>query len=181
MDPLPPCRVMVYVVHVSSCSEVLEQPTSIPVICRGPVGELSTAWAVGCADYLKEPWTMQELHFRINRVLSSLDIDKSWRGFSIHGNRVFYGDDAITVTVQEQRIFSMLVRHEGTTVPREALYYAIWGTTGDTSRVVDLHISKLRSKMAVLQESIPQQNRVRIVTVRGEGYVIVDNKHPVAE
>ena len=76
------------------------------------------------------------------------------------------------MSVQEGKILNLLLRHSGTVVPREALYYGIWGRTGAGSRVVDMHVSKLRSKLESLQRDLPESNRVKIATVHGEGYYI---------
>ncbi len=161
-----------YVIHVFRQAELLGGNGPPPVICRGPAEELPAAWSGGCTDYLKEPWTAGELHFRTGKILSTLDAGKTWNGLSIDTGGLAFSGVSVPLSVQEYRILSLLIRQEGTAVPREALYYGIWGKLGGNSRAVDVHISKLRAKIAGLQSGIPREHRAEIVSIHGEGYAI---------
>jgi two-component system, OmpR family, response regulator ResD len=160
------------VIDVFRRSEVLGSSPP-PVICRGPAEELPAAWDDGCTDYLKDPWTPGELHFRAGKILAALESQRTWHGISVSPRNLTFADISVPISAQEYRILSILIRQQGTAVPREALYYAIWGKTGGSSRVVDMHISKLRAKMASLQRDIPKDHRMEITSMYGEGYVIL--------
>jgi DNA-binding response OmpR family regulator len=143
-----------------------------PVLCYGPPEELSAAWDAGCEDYLKEPWTLHELHFRIERILGTTGGVAVIGPVEVRETEMLCGGNRDDLTAQEGKILSLLLRNPGSAVPREALYYAIWGRTGGRSRVADMHISKLRKKLARLQKEIPTGQRVEIASVSREGYAI---------
>lgn len=165
-----------YVIDVFRLDEVLPSGGTgkayVPVICYGPPEELSRAWHGGCADYLKEPWTMAELHFRIERLLPAHGGRPEAGRIALDGMEMVCRDIRCELSAQETKILALLLRDPGAIVPREAMYYGIWGKTGSGSRVVDMHVSRLRNKLASIQRSVPQRERLAIKTARGEGYVL---------
>lgn len=161
-----------YVIDVTRLRELPATGATVPVLCYGPAEALSTAWAAGCSDYLKEPWTNHELHFRIEKLLSAKERELRIGEVVIGHTQMSCGPNRLPISAQERKILALLCRHPGVAVHREALYYAIWGKTGDTSRVVDMHISKLRRKLAELQNGLPETNRIELKTLRGEGYAL---------
>lgn len=143
-----------------------------PVISYGPAEELSTAWTAGCSDYLKDPWSMTELHFRISRLLSAPGRTVKAGNLQVTDAAIRCGEREIQISAQERKILNLLLRHPGVVAPREALYYAIWGKQAADSRAVDVHISRLRAKLSEIQTDVEETDRVVIQTVRGEGYII---------
>lgn len=75
-------------------------------------------------------------------------------------------DKEVPLTVTEFRLLCELVRHAGQVLTRDQLLELVWGYTyvGD-SRLVDVHIQRLRAKI----EEDPSHPSL-IVTVRGVGY-----------
>jgi len=140
------------------------------VICYGPSAELSTAWNAGCADYLKDPWSPKELHFRIERALSRMSPLVQIGGVRLSGLSVSGADASRELSAKEHTILDLLVRHAGSIVPREAFYYAIWGKPGRGSRTVDVHIARLRATLRAVQSSVPEDRKLQVLTVRNEGY-----------
>ncbi len=80
--------------------------------------------------------------------------------------RVLRGDTEIPLTVTEFRLLYELARHAGQVLTRDQLLELVWGYTylGD-SRLVDVHIQRLRAKV----EEDPA-HPLLISTVRGVGY-----------
>ncbi len=175
-QPLPVHEVALYVIDVYRIAELpspsLTGTVFVPVLCYGPPESLSTAWESGCADYLKEPWTMTELHFRIDRLLSVPGVPLRSGAITVDDTEIICGGERHQISFQEGRILAMLLRHRGAVVPREALYYSIWGKNGAGSRVVDMHIAALRRKLTDVQRHLSANERVRIGTARREGYFI---------
>ncbi len=179
--PLEPRKVCLYVIEIARIEEIpltaLDATAggrtgvaAVPVLGYGPPEELSAAWNAGCADYLKSPWTITELHFRIDRLLLAPGRGLALGQVEIKDTEIVCGRFRHDLSAQERKILSFLVRNAGVSVPREALYYGIWGTTGVGSRAVDMHISKLRSKLKDLQHDLAPEKKVTIITTRGEGY-----------
>ena len=115
---------------------------------------------------------MGELHFRVERLLSLLNTPIHWAGITLEPTEIRFGCDHDVLSIQEYKLLKLLIRHSGEIVPREALYYAIWGKPGQRSRAVDMHVSKLRGKLSTLQNEVPLEERITIVSVRGEGYLL---------
>jgi len=144
----------------------------LPVLAYGPPEELSTGWEAGCSDYLKDPWTITELHYRVDRILYAGGARANLGELKLEGTQLVCDGCRLELSAQERKILSFLIRKAGDTVPREALYYGIWGYAAEGSRAVDMHISKLRNKLKHLQRNIKPGKRVTITTIRGEGYTI---------
>ncbi len=128
---------------------------------------------VGADDYVTKPFSPRELTARIkavsrrkkpvdeNTVLSYQNLEINTGSFE-----VLLDNQKIDVTLKEFELLEYLVINKGRALSREQLLTKLWGYSydGDT-RVVDVHIFKLREKIPFLQESIK--------TVRGIGYKLI--------
>lgn len=82
-----------------------------------------------------------------------------------HSRLVRRGNTEVQLTSSEFHIFACLLRNWGRTVSKENLYESVKGKkmiNGD--RVIDMHISRLRSRLGLQKE---------IQTVWGRGYVLI--------
>ena len=85
--------------------------------------------------------------------------------------QAFKGDQRVRLTGMEFSMLELLVRRAGEAIPRLELLETVWGYRPDRasdSRVVDVHISRLRSKL----EENPELPEL-IITARGTGYMFV--------
>jgi DNA-binding response OmpR family regulator len=118
---------------------------------------------------LKEPWDTEELFLRLEKVTDAWSdgLDFGDLTLSLSGNRVLTKNGAAVLSHPELLLLRALLKNRGRIVPREVLFYALWGKPpSKPSRVVDMHISSLRRKLGTLLFSNP------IATVRGMGYFI---------
>ena len=131
---------------------------------------------LGADDYLAKPFNPRELLARIRAVLRRGILQPTERRrFRSGGLEIDY--DALTVTVDsklvplthyEFELLGTMARAAGRVLSREQLMDALKGEEYDTfDRSIDVHISKLRSKL----EPSPRDPRY-IKTVRGVGYCL---------
>jgi two-component system phosphate regulon response regulator PhoB/two-component system alkaline phosphatase synthesis response regulator PhoP len=128
---------------------------------------------LGADDYVSKPFSLSELSARIKALLrrsrrrsvlgavlniGPLKIDMEAQEATLNGN-------ALDLSPTEYKLLEVLARNEGRTLSRDELLAKVWGTTLGDSRTVDVHIWRLRHKLA-------DDGDVErfIQTVRGRGY-----------
>lgn len=166
-----------------TCQE-LRKESDVPIIMLTALGDVAdriTGLQIGADDYLVKPFSPKELEARIQTVLRRF---KKQRGpvanttgvvaagrlrIDTDKRRAYRGDEAIRLTGREFNLLQLLVDRAGESVSRAEILETIWGYPprrhGDL-RVVDVHVSRLRSKI----EEDPK-NPELIITERGTGYL----------
>ena len=144
----------------------------VPVVAHGPASMMRGAILAGCTDYLKEPWTPQELELRVNAVLSRQGSrwELPWGEVRLEGSELRTRGGGMALTYHQAVILRALLRQRGQPVPRVALACLLGGggTGNAASRSIDVHISALRRRV---RAAFPEAGRL-IVCVRGKGYMI---------
>lgn len=124
----------------------------------------------GCADYLKTPWDGDELEFRLERFARPLAFSAAGVQVRLEHLRLVSEVGRTGITAAERAVLELLVRRSGETVTRDALFYALWGTDGGNSRLVDVYVSRLRRR---LREVLPPGGLADpIRAVHGRGYTL---------
>ncbi len=164
------------------CQE-LRKTSNVPIIMLTALSEVAdriTGLQMGADDYLVKPFSPKELEARINSILRRFR-KSEWRDPSDTGmlnvgalavdsnrRRVFLHGELVKLTEIEFNVLQLLVSQAGKPLSRAAILEAIWGyppqQSGDL-RLVDVHVSRLRSKIEV----DPKQPEY-IITERGMGY-----------
>jgi len=139
--------------------------------------DLLNGLQLGADDYVTKPFSLKELHARIETVLrrSSEDLipltmKNSWRNGDLivdfEKNSVTKKGHDINLTQSERKILSALIKYPGKAFTREELIDIVFGNDFDGyDRVIDTHIKNLRRKI----EDNPQ-SPVYILTIHGLGY-----------
>ena len=155
----------------------------VPIIFLTTLGDTSSrilGFRVGADDYVTKPFSPRELEARIRAV-----IDRANKNFQpIKKRKKFYINDLIidtnhgfilkdnnkiNLTKIECSLLELLITNPGKELSRVNLLTKIWGYTPERiidARLVDVHISRLRSKI----ESKAHTPKL-ILTVRGIGYM----------
>jgi len=133
---------------------------------------------LGADDYLTKPFSPREVIARIKAVLrrtkDQIEMPHSIRigDLTIFPERyeVELHEEKVDFTRKEFELLLFLARHKGIVLLRDQLLKEVWeyDFAGDT-RIVDVHISRLREKI----ESNTKKPRY-IKTVRGLGYKLED-------
>ena len=87
---------------------------------------------------------------------------------------IFKNDLKIKLTPTEYKLLAVLIYNNGKTLSRLTILDNVWGYTPERdidTRIVDVHISRLRTKI----EDDPRRPDL-IVTVRGLGYMFQEYK-----
>ncbi len=148
----------------------------IPVImltARGDEADRVVGLELGADDYVAKPFSPRELLARLRAVVrrthpETLAEKLSASGITVDtGSREAWVDGIpVALTGLEIDLLVALLRRAGRVVPRSALLdLAGRGDVAVGERAVDVHISRLRKKLA-------DDPPTRIRTVRGVGYVL---------
>jgi CheY-like chemotaxis protein len=144
----------------------------VPVIAHGPAALMRGAFLAGCADYLRDPWTPEELALRAHAAISRQVAggEFPWGGMRIDGDELHTPGGRAALTHHEAVILRALLRQRGRPVPRAALACLLGGGAlrVAASRRIDVHISALRRRVRAV---VPEAGRF-IVCVRGQGYMV---------
>jgi OmpR family response regulator RpaB len=152
----------------------------------GDVAERITGLELGADDYVVKPFSPKELEARVKSILrrtfkqgavaaptpvkesnhviavGSIKIDTSKR-------QVFKKNERVRLTGMEFSLLELLVSNSGRPFSRSEILQHVWSYPPDhriDTRVVDVHISRLRAK---LENDI--SNPELILTARGIGYM----------
>jgi hypothetical protein len=160
-----PPRADLYLLPVGLALDAAEAERLAPRFAYGSARYMAEAFRSGCADYLRSPWSLDEVEARASRFLllrfSVCDTELIFSGRSIATER-----ESVALTENEYRILRILVLSLNRPVPREAFALALWGEVRPRSRAVDVQISVLRGK---LQGLLPA-GECPLTFSRGRGY-----------
>ena len=128
---------------------------------------------LGADDYVTKPFSPRELSARIKAGLRRKSNLKDedilfYHNFKINQSsyEVFKDGNKVELTLKEFELFVYLLINKGKALSRDQLLSNLWGFSYDgDSRVVDVHIFKLREKI--------DPNAEFLKTIRGIGYKLL--------
>ncbi|MDZ4244011.1 MAG: response regulator transcription factor [Candidatus Doudnabacteria bacterium] len=152
------------------CKEIRDMGLKVPVLmltARDQPADKVAGLNVGADDYVVKPFELNELFARI-RALTR-------RGNDLKPNRLAVGDlvldtashevtrggKPIDLTSKEYRILEYLMRNEGTVCSRTMINEHIWGFNYVKSNIIDVYMSRLRSKVDQGQTSAADSHSPR--------------------
>ncbi|MEY8847981.1 response regulator transcription factor [Psychroserpens sp. XS_ASV72] len=151
---------------------------TIPIIfltAKSQTQDVVEGFSIGGNDYLKKPFSMEELIVRIKNLLNRKALQKTSEILSI-GDYTFdfpkqtlqYKDDnAVQLTHRESHLLFHLVKNKNQVLDRSLILNKLWGNDDFfNARSMDVFISKLRKKLS-------QDNSLQILNVRGFGYKLI--------
>lgn len=166
------------------CQE-LRKESDVPIIMLTALSDVAdriTGLELGADDYVVKPFSPKELEARIRSVLRRVDHRNGSSGIPSSGvmhisniridankRQVYKGEERIRLTGMEFSLLELLVGKSGEAFSRADILQEVWGYTPERhvdTRVVDVHISRLRAKL----EEDPS-NPELILTARGTGYL----------
>lgn len=130
----------------------------------------------GGDDYLTKPFVIAELAARLEAMTrrNSMSVEQTKLQVAdlqvdLLTQKVFRGDQSITLQPREYKLLEYLLRNLGQVVTRDMLLEHVWEYSFDPqTNVIDVHVSRLRQK---IDKGFDKQ---LLVTVRGAGYMLRD-------
>lgn len=154
----------------------------LPIIfltAKGQTEDVLKGFSSGGTDYLKKPFSMEELMVRIENQLrlnaKRSDLQGTVSDEIQLGNYYFnsgryelrIGDSIIKLSSRESEVLNVLCDHINKTTDRRRLLTAVWGDDSFfNSRNLDVYIRKLRDYFS-------RDVRIEIITLKGKGYHFV--------
>ncbi len=142
----------------------------------GQVDDRIKGLRAGGDDYLPKPYSFAELLARVevlSRRHGGPSEETTYRVGDLELDRLSHqvkrGASEITLQPREFRLLEYLMKHAGQVVTRTMLLENVWDYHFDPqTNVIDVHISRLRSKID------KGQDKPLLHTIRGAGYMIRD-------
>ena len=146
----------------------------VMVTAKGEEVDRVVGFEVGADDYVVKPYSVRELLLRVGGMLkrSSKEKDEGDREVLVfedlkidtNKHKVYLSDKKLSLTSKEFKLLKHLLSKADKVQTRDNLLNKVWGYDQDvTTRTVDTHIKRLRSKIGKYGD--------KIETVRGEGYI----------
>lgn len=162
---------------LSVIGELRENGDHTPALIISALGEVDdrvTGLRAGGDDYLTKPFAFTELLARLEALVRRGGTPDSQSHYQVGdlvldrlSREVKRGDEAILLQPREFRLLEYLMRNAGQVVTRTMLLENVWDYHFDPqTNVIDVHISRLRSK---IEKGF---DKPLLHTIRGAGYVM---------
>jgi len=168
------------------CRRLRQEQYEVPILmltARDEEIDKVLGLEMGADDYVNKPFGVRELRARVKAILrrrTAPEVEEENRVYrsgqlivDLDAYQVYLHGEQIELTLKEFELLSLLIRNQGRVLKRDYILDTIWGYDVETgSRVLDVHVSKLREK---LEEDT--RNPRYIKTIRGLGYKFEDAPH----
>ena len=162
--------------HIRS-KDNLKNISVIIVTAKGEEVDRVVGFELGADDYIVKPYSVRELMLRIQAQLRRNDSSEVTEENPEEGNisfkdllidnskhKVFLSDKKISLTAKEYTLLKYLLTKADKVQTRDILLDKVWGYDNSvTTRTVDTHVKRLRSKLGKYGKNIE--------TIRGVGYI----------
>jgi DNA-binding response OmpR family regulator len=166
----------------SLCRQIRGLYPALPIIfltARTSTADLVKGFESGGTDYIRKPFSMEELIIRIKNQLTlrnGVTVSPSGREQEIRlGKYLYYPglyelhapSGLIRLSQRDQQVLSMLCGNINRVTDRRELLLSVWGDDSFfNSRNLDVYIRKLRTSLA-------EDTSIEIQTIKGKGYLFL--------
>ncbi|MET4139402.1 response regulator transcription factor [Pedobacter sp. UYP1] len=153
--------------------EIDDQVPIIFVTARVQTADVLKGFGIGGSDYMKKPYSIEELIVRMEVQLKRLEKNSTslytigaYQFDTVYSKLSSNGKEK-KISYRESELLRMLVEHQNQIVKRADILSELWEYESFfTGRSLDVFISRLRSYL----KSDPN---IEIVNIRGVGYMLV--------
>ncbi|NNF81114.1 MAG: response regulator transcription factor [Flavobacteriaceae bacterium] len=158
--------------------EIRLENDHVPIIfltAKSQTEDVVEGFSIGGNDYLKKPFSMEELIVRMHNLLDRTRVQKTssiltFGEFTFNFQQQwlqFKNGDKVQLTHREAHLLFHLIKNRNEVLDRSLILKKLWGQDDFfTARSMDVFISKLRKKLK-------EDESVKIVNVRGFGYKLI--------
>jgi two-component system response regulator TrcR len=154
----------------------------VPIIfltARTQTEDVLKGLELGADDYMKKPFSMEELILRLKALLRRsevLEVSKDVRGDLALGNLLFNhqqltisGEGTIAYLSQrEGDLLRLLIQHKNQLLDRRTALLQLWGEDNRfNARSMDVYITRLR-------KFLKSGSSLQIQSIRGQGYKLIE-------
>ena len=161
---------------IEICKQLRKNQNNVYIImltARDDEFDKITGLDSGADDYMTKPFSPREVLARIKAGLRRQKITEEDTSsillndmlLDLNRHELFVKGQLVPLTNKEYELLLFLLKNKGIALSRDVLLETLWGFEydGDT-RIVDVHIFKLREKLV--------GSKVAIITKRGLGYML---------
>lgn len=161
--------------------EIREKNNQVPIIfltAKSAVTDVVNGFKSGGNDYIRKPFSMEELIVRIDNVLKNApatndvqedEIKLGDYNFNIKRQTLIHPNETRKLSYRESELLRILSRTKEDIVERKVILQLLWGSDSFfNSRNLDVYITKLRNYLK-------HDPSLEIITVKGVGYRFVMN------
>lgn len=157
--------------------EIRQENKGIPIIfltAKSQTSDVLEGFNLGGNDYLKKPFSMEELIVRIKALLNRIELKTNVETLKI-GEYIFnftkqtlaHSTTVENLTHREAQLLFYLFEKKNQVLDRTFILNKLWGNDDFfNARSMDVFISKLRKKLK-------QDNNIKILNIRGFGYKLI--------
>ncbi|QIE60242.1 response regulator transcription factor [Rasiella rasia] len=158
--------------------EVRKEDKRIPILfltAKSQTADVVEGFSIGGNDYLKKPFSMEELIVRMDNLLQRHKLQNSDTIYTIGNYRFhfkkqtlqFEEEEIKPLTHREAHLLYHLNNNKNEVLDRSVILKKLWNNDDFFSgRSMDVFITRLRKKLK-------KDERIQIINVRGYGYKLV--------
>ncbi|MBD0278272.1 MAG: response regulator transcription factor [Flavisolibacter sp.] len=154
--------------------EIRDRDSAVPIIfltAKSDVSDVVTGFKIGGNDYIRKPFSMEELIVRIENVLkkpaTAFEEEEYVLGqYTFHTRRQLLSHPAEErkLSYRESELLKLLIQNKDKILERKEILNLLWGNDSFfNSRNLDVYITKLRQYLKL-------DPSIEIITIKGIGY-----------
>jgi DNA-binding response OmpR family regulator len=160
--------------------EIREKNSEVPIIflsAKSQTTDVISGFKSGANDYIRKPFSIEELIVRIENVLrhkpiDTADVEEVTIGayvFNLKRQTLNHPDEQKKLSYRESELLRLLYESRDKIVERSEILTLLWGSDSFfNSRTLDVYITKLRGYLK-------HDPFIEIITIKGIGYRFVSN------
>ncbi|WP_291287077.1 response regulator transcription factor [Flavobacterium sp.] len=154
-----------------------EKGNQMPIIllsARVLTEDVLKGFEIGADDYVRKPFSIEELIARVNRLLKDKSSQANENNFQLgdykynhHNYELNYNGESIYLSSRSGQILYQFLTNKDGILSRKEVLLDLWGDDSFfNGRSLDVFISKLRRHLAA-------DSRISIINMRGIGYRLI--------